>query len=150
MRDALVELQRRRCLQAASRGVSLRLAGVRRSEINDVASVNVLTVEPSGCTKDHTKDLQASSLEDSCTLGRCCLVAACPVLATRKSTKQQKIPGGKLVAVGHVGGEQQVVGREQVLFEMHTIRVVFHDFANLPHSREEWTESSALLCHGYQ
>jgi hypothetical protein len=60
------------------------------------------------------------------------------------------MPGGKLVAVGHVGGEQQVVGREEVLSEMHRIRVVFHDFATLPHSRAEKTTSSALLCHGYQ
>jgi speckle-type POZ protein len=57
--------------------------------------------------------------------------------------------GGKLVAVDVVGGEQ-VVGREQVLSETHTIRVVFRDFENLPHSRHDETASSVLLCHGYQ
>jgi speckle-type POZ protein len=69
----------------------------------------------------------------------------------KKSTKQHKMSGGKLVAVDHVGGEQQeVVVREQVLSETHTIRVVFHDFANLPHDIYEETRSSALCCHGYQ
>jgi hypothetical protein len=61
------------------------------------------------------------------------------------------MPRGKLVAVNHVGGEQQeVVVREQVLSETHTIRFVFHDFANLPHKRDEETRSSVSLCHGYQ
>jgi hypothetical protein len=61
------------------------------------------------------------------------------------------MPRGKLVAVNHVGGEQQeVVVREQVLSETHTIRFVFHDFANLPHTRDELTISSVVLCHGYQ
>jgi hypothetical protein len=60
------------------------------------------------------------------------------------------MPGGTLVAVDHVGGEQQVVGREQVLSEMHTIRVVFHDFANLPNNRGVLTKSAVMICHGYQ
>jgi speckle-type POZ protein len=59
------------------------------------------------------------------------------------------MPRGKLVAVGHVGGEEVVV-REQVLSETQTIRFVFHDFENLPHDRDEETISSVLLCHGYQ
>jgi speckle-type POZ protein len=59
------------------------------------------------------------------------------------------MPRGKIVAVDHVGGEQVVV-REQVLSETHTIRVVFHGFANLPHARGDQTASSALLCHGSQ
>jgi hypothetical protein len=59
------------------------------------------------------------------------------------------MPRGKLVAVDVVGGEQ-VVGREQVLSETHAIRVVFRDFANIPHARGDQTRSSALLCHGYQ
>jgi speckle-type POZ protein len=59
------------------------------------------------------------------------------------------MPGGKLVAVDHVGREQVVV-REQMLSEMHTIRVVFHDFEKLPHKRCKSTKSSASLCHGSQ
>jgi speckle-type POZ protein len=59
------------------------------------------------------------------------------------------MPRRKLVAVNHVGGEQ-VVAREQVLSETHTIRFVFHNFEKLPHNRDEITESSASLCHGYQ
>jgi hypothetical protein len=62
------------------------------------------------------------------------------------------MPRGKLVAVDHVGGEQHevVVGKEQVLSEPHTIRVVFHDFANLPHKRKLFQKSSAIWCHGYE
>jgi hypothetical protein len=60
------------------------------------------------------------------------------------------MPRGKLAAVDHVGGEQVVVRTEQVLSETHTIRVVFLDFANLPHNRDEVTKSSVVLCHGYQ
>jgi speckle-type POZ protein len=60
------------------------------------------------------------------------------------------MPRGKLVAVNHVGGEQQEgVVREQVLSETHTIRFVFHDFEKLPYDRDESTKSSASLCHGY-
>jgi hypothetical protein len=59
---------------------------------------------------------------------------------------------GKLIAVDHIGGEQQeVVVREQVLSEKHTIRFVFHDFEKLPHERElDTTTSSVVLCHGYK
>jgi speckle-type POZ protein len=58
---------------------------------------------------------------------------------------------GKLVAVDHIGGEQQEgVVREQVLSEMHTIRGVFHDFENLPHKRGKCTTSSSVWCHGFQ
>jgi hypothetical protein len=63
------------------------------------------------------------------------------------------MPHGQLVAVDHVGGEQQhqVVVRRQVLSETHTIRLVFHDFENIPHNNPRiLTKSSALLCHGYQ
>jgi speckle-type POZ protein len=61
------------------------------------------------------------------------------------------MPRGKLVAVDHVGGEQEGVVREQVLSELHTFRVVFHDCENLPlDHRGDFTTSSALPCHGYQ
>jgi hypothetical protein len=53
------------------------------------------------------------------------------------------MPGGTLVAV-------QIVGKEQVWSEKHTIRFVFLDFANLPDDRDESTISPAALCHGYR
>jgi hypothetical protein len=57
---------------------------------------------------------------------------------------------GKIVAVDVVGGEQKGVVRERVLSETHTLRVVFRDFANLPHGRGAFNASSVLLCHGYE
>mmetsp|Transcript_21616 Transcript_21616/g.44564 ORF Transcript_21616/g.44564 Transcript_21616/m.44564 type:complete len:305 (+) Transcript_21616:593-1507(+) len=49
----------------------------------------------------------------------------------------------KIVAVSHVGG------KEQVDSEWHTIKAVFHDFADLPHNRGELLESSTMECHGH-
>jgi speckle-type POZ protein len=37
-----------------------------------------------------------------------------------------------------------------VLSKKHTIRVVFHNFANLPHDRLKHTECPVTLCHGYE
>jgi hypothetical protein len=74
--------------------------------------------------------------------GRC--LAACRYDATRRASN--KMPREKLVVVDHVGGEQQVVVREQVWSETHIIRVVFHDFANLPHIHGKVTRSFAALC----
>jgi len=49
----------------------------------------------------------------------------------------------KIVAVSHVGG------KEQVDSEWHTIRAVFHNFADLPHHRGERVDSSTMECHGH-
>ena len=49
----------------------------------------------------------------------------------------------KIVAVGHVGG------KEQVDSEWHTVKAVFHDFADLPHAFGEHVQSPTLECHGH-
>eukprot|EP00562_Extubocellulus_spinifer_P000666 CAMPEP_0178474786 /NCGR_PEP_ID=MMETSP0696-20121128/2779_1 /TAXON_ID=265572 /ORGANISM="Extubocellulus spinifer, Strain CCMP396" /LENGTH=403 /DNA_ID=CAMNT_0020102045 /DNA_START=30 /DNA_END=1242 /DNA_ORIENTATION=- len=49
----------------------------------------------------------------------------------------------KIVAVSHVGGKDQGDS------EWHTIRAVFHNFADLPHHRGERVDSSTMECHGH-
>ena len=51
---------------------------------------------------------------------------------------------GKVVAVDHIGG------REQVESEWQTIRAVFHDFETLRHERGDCTKSARMECLGHK